>query len=321
MSDESELLKKRFRELAQKSYDGGYFTFTSFLGLAEQTAFFESKKELSFNEYRLFGGAEGAERVMARFGAPSELGYEQPFPIVGILITPRSPKFAERLTHRDYLGALLNLGIEREFLGDIVVRDGGALLFAEERIADFIIGELARVRRTDVTVKAVELPCKSADKEEQAAREARSAENGESEAAGESTAADAFKESSKDNACGGRGRGAASSGGLQYGSAEASVEAILGGGPLYRTEERTVQASSERLDSLIAKVFHLSREDAQALFKKRLVFVSGVMMENTSRTPKEGEIISVRGIGRLRYRGVSSLSKKGKLNITVDLFV
>ena len=41
MNDELELLKKRFAELYGKADRGGYFTFTDFLGLAEQSALSE----------------------------------------------------------------------------------------------------------------------------------------------------------------------------------------------------------------------------------------------------------------------------------------
>ena len=40
---------------------------------------------------------------------------------------------------------------------------------------------------------------------------------------------------------------------------------------------------------------------------------------NTS--PKTGDVISVRGFGRMRYAGLESVSKKGKENTAVDLFV
>ena len=42
MSDELDLLKKRFVELYGKADRGGYFTFTQFLGLAEQSALLEA---------------------------------------------------------------------------------------------------------------------------------------------------------------------------------------------------------------------------------------------------------------------------------------
>jgi RNA-binding protein YlmH len=81
-----------------------------------------------------------------------------------------------------------------------------------------------------------------------------------------------------------------------------------------------VQANGERLDALIAKLYSLSREDAQNLFAKKLVYASGRCIENTSYIPKTGEVISVRGTGRFIYRGYDSLTKKGKLNITLEVY-
>ena len=92
-------------------------------------------------------------------------------------------------------------------------------------------------------------------------------------------------------------------------------------GELYKTERRTIQASGERLDAIIAKVFSLSRDDAQRLFAKRLVFLSGREVESVSKVPKADEVVSVRGYGRFIYHGVQSLSKKGKLNIEVDVYI
>ena len=60
MTSDTDLIKKRFIELAKKSYNSGIFVFTEFLGLAEQSAFSEIKREISGIPYTAFGGAEGA---------------------------------------------------------------------------------------------------------------------------------------------------------------------------------------------------------------------------------------------------------------------
>ncbi|MBR3875944.1 MAG: hypothetical protein IKJ25_04100 [Clostridia bacterium] len=252
MTADTELIKKRLVELGRKSYNSGIFTFTDFLGLAEQSAFSEVKRELGGIPYEAFGGAEGAERVIIRFGSEEELGYSMPYPISIIKVEPQSQKYADRLTHRDFLGALLNLGIERHTLGDIVIIDNVGYIFALESITPYIADSLIKVRRTDVSVSIItELP----------------------------------------------------------------------EGELYRTERKTVQISSERLDAVIARVYSLSREDAQALFKKRLVFADGREIDSTSYAPKENEKISVRGHGRFIYIGRQSLSKKGKINVAVEMYV
>ena len=155
---------------------------------------------------------------MIRFGDPEELGYELPFPIVTLLISPVSPKFAERLSHRDFLGALMNLGIERSKLGDIVLRDGEAYLFAREEIAEYIKESLTRVRHTDVRVSLAE---------------------------------------------------------------------CIPDGELYRTEPRRIVLNGERVDAVIAKVYNLSRDEAQRLFAGRLVFING--KENASRVASRND--------------------------------
>ena len=72
---------------------------------------------------------------------------------------------------------------------------------------------------------------------------------------------------------------------------------------------------------LIAHVFRLSRGEAQALFPAGKVFVSGRLCESPGYTPRPGDIISVRGFGRMKYVGIESLSKKGKENTVSELFV
>lgn len=251
MISDSELLKKRFLELAQKSFHSDIFTFTDFLGLAEQSAFNEIKKELRGISYTAFGGVEGAERVIIRFGNEEELGYSLPFPISLVKIEPLSPKYADKLSHRDFLGSILGLGIERDTLGDIIIINNVGYLFALDSIAGYIAENLTKVKRTDVS---------------------------------------------------------------------ASVLTELPEGQLYKTERKSIQANGERLDAVVAKVFSLSREESQLLFKRGLVFANGRAIESTSYIPKENEKISVRGHGRFIYIGPQSHTRKGKLNIAVELY-
>lgn len=144
-------LKKRFMELADKSFQGNQFTFTEFLGLSEQSVFYDFLMEYGKTQYTVFGGHVLCERQMVRFGSAKELLYEQPFPIVCIRIRPLVKKFAQELTHRDYLGALMHLGIERGTCGDIFVQNQEAYLYAKETIAAFITGQLNQVKNTKVT--------------------------------------------------------------------------------------------------------------------------------------------------------------------------
>lgn len=153
MNQEDEFLKKRFAELAKRSYQNNMYTFTGFLNASEQAVFFEMEQELSYAGCTFWGGTEHSERRMLRFGDPQNLGYEEPFPITCVTVSPLLKKFADALSHRDFLGSLMNLGIERSVLGDIFVKEKSAYLLCEESMAAYIAENLTRVKHTSMLCK------------------------------------------------------------------------------------------------------------------------------------------------------------------------
>lgn len=104
----------------------------------------------SYVDYSLYGGAEMCERQMVKFGSEEMFGYDEEFPISCVVIEPLLKKFAEKLGHRDYLGAIMNLGIERSVIGDIFVKDTTAYVFCVDRIAQYIADNLDKIRHTNV---------------------------------------------------------------------------------------------------------------------------------------------------------------------------
>ena len=78
-----------------------------------------------------FGGYALAERQMAAF-IPDALFFSAGLSHLLHPDPPAAEKFAESLTHRDYLGAILNLGIERSKIGDILVDGKTAHVFCHE---------------------------------------------------------------------------------------------------------------------------------------------------------------------------------------------
>ncbi len=247
-----EIFKKRLMEWANRSWNQGVYCFSHFLDLAQRSDFLSLIPSLPPVPWRLFGGAEGCERQMLRFGNEEACGYDAPFPIVCLKIAPLSAKFAEPLTHRDCLGSLMALGMERETMGDIVVRKDGAYLFCEDRIAPYIMEHFVQARHTSLSCEIV---------------------------------------------------------------------GNLPEGALFETRRVSVQLSSQRVDALIAHVYKMSHSDAQALFPAGKIFVSGRLCESPGYTPKSGDMISVRGFGRMKYVGVESLSKKGKENTAIEIYV
>lgn len=155
MSTDRAFNKNRYIDLSRMAYEKGIYTYTDFLSLAELSDMHGCSREFYVN-HKEFGGYEGAERCMVSFGSLEELGYEQDFPIACIKIEPLMKKFAEDLNHRDYLGSLMNLGIERSKMGDIVVTDKSAYVFVVDSLIDIICKDLTRVRHTSVRASVVD---------------------------------------------------------------------------------------------------------------------------------------------------------------------
>lgn len=249
---EEEFLQKRFVDLANQSYRNNIYTFTGFLSASEQDLFYRTAPQIGDIGYSLFGGVEGCERQMLRFGSPKQFGYEEEFPICCMEIKPTAPKFADKLSHRDFLGALMNLGIERSMLGDIFITDKTGYVFCHEKVAEYMLANVDRIRHTTVKCRILA-------------------------------------------------------------EAPEAVKPTL--------QEQNLIVSSERLDGIVAKLYHLSRSQSLLLFREKKVFVNGRCMENNSGVCKEGDIVSVRGFGKFVYRGLVHETKKGNLSIKLERYV
>lgn len=158
MEKEEQLFKKRLIEQAQNADRRGYPITTDFMNLNELSMFHSIKKEFPFISYSLWGGYEEAERKMACFYDAAL--YENPeFPIELVAVIPSNVKFSDALTHRDYLGAVLNLGLDRSKIGDIIVTEQAGYLFCDSMIASYIKDNLTKIKHTNVF-------CEYKDKEE-----------------------------------------------------------------------------------------------------------------------------------------------------------
>ena len=249
MEEDGKLLRNRLGELSRRAREQGRYVFTPFLTLAEQDVLCRMERQLA-SPASLFGGYDWAERRMACFGDREELGYDPEYPICWLEIAPSSPRFAEKLTHRDCLGALMALGVKRETMGDLIVGEDRAWLCCQRENAPYFQENLLQAGRVAVTCREGEAP-------------------------------------------------------------SAALEP---------PRESAVVVSSPRLDGLIAAVWNLSRGESQALFPKELVFLNGRMELSPSHQPREGEIVSVRGLGRFRYEGVERETRKGRLRVTVRIY-
>lgn len=248
---ELQQLRKRMAELSRKSYEHNIYTYTGFLSMAEQDVFYGMPMEEKGKEYRFFGGTEDCERRMLRFGSKESMGYEEDFPIVCLAVRPLMEKFADSMTHRDFLGALMNLGIDRSAAGDIFIEGKTAYIFCTEKIAPYIMENLNKVKHTDVKCSP----------------------------------ADAGKEL-----------------------------------PVKEPEEIHFTVASERADGIVAKIYHLSRNQSLELFRGKKIYVNGRVNENNSYVIKSGDAVSVRGYGRFVYYGRGHETKKGKWSVSAGVY-
>ncbi len=154
MQDETALLVKRFEELSSRSYNKGIWVYSDFLSAAQQALLLTQR----LGAVTLYGGYDGAERRIACFGSEELCGYEAAVPCVWLQIRPVARKFADELTHRDFFGSVMALGLKREVLGDIIVFDNSAYLFCMENVSGYIAENLTQVKHTTVECVEVEKP-------------------------------------------------------------------------------------------------------------------------------------------------------------------
>ncbi len=148
---EAGFLHNRLLEQAGLCYRRRIPVATDFLDLNGQNIFHSAVREMPPVIWKEMGGYDLAERKLILFIPYEGYPYQTPYGIIEI--TPSNPKFAEELGHRDYLGALLNLGITREKFGDLIVDNGKAYVFCVNSIADYIADNLTRVRHTLVKTR------------------------------------------------------------------------------------------------------------------------------------------------------------------------
>lgn len=154
MTDEEKRLAGRFEELSSRSFNKGIWVYSDFLTTGQQ-AMLESMKT---GAVTFWGGYEGAERRVACFGSEDMCGYEACPDCVWLAIEPVSKKFADELTHRDFFGSVMALGLKREVLGDIIVYDNCAYLYCMASVSGYIAENLTQVKHTTVACCETDAP-------------------------------------------------------------------------------------------------------------------------------------------------------------------
>ena len=152
--DNPDEILHRFLDLANQADRKGIVLFSNFLNMYEINLLHQNEN-LFYTGFSLYGGYQEAERQMVAFH-PDALAFTWEYPIDCLRIEPKALKFSEELSHRDYLGALLNLGVDRSVIGDIVVQKKAAWFFCQNKMTEFFLENLCRVRHTNILITKVE---------------------------------------------------------------------------------------------------------------------------------------------------------------------
>jgi len=154
MTDDDKLFLKRLNDLDRMASNKGYPVFSDFLSVNEYSLFLDHKKTF-ICDTMTFDSIPLLERQMVAF-IPDAFVFNREYPIKVIAIKALNGRFAESLTHRDILGTIMGLSIERRLVGDIFLSDKEYYVLAHEKFAEMIIDEVRRIRHTDVRCEIVD---------------------------------------------------------------------------------------------------------------------------------------------------------------------
>jgi len=124
-------------------------TNTGFLDVRQRSLVDSYCKKIKGMSYKFHGGYEEAERCICVISPEAEAEKE---PLIALRIIATGTK---SLSHRDYMGSILGLGIKRELIGDILVRADGADIIILKELADFFACNYQKAGSTPIKVEII----------------------------------------------------------------------------------------------------------------------------------------------------------------------
>ena len=244
LDGDEKILISHIMDLAERCEKTGVTMYSPFLNPREVSIAMQRCK----GEYAVdsFGGYDGAERQVLAF---VPYGDEPSYPVCAINVTSRDGVVH---SHRDYLGALLSLGLKREKLGDIITQRECAIVFCHSTVCDYICMNLSTVSSSTVVCATCDI-------------------------------------------------------------SDLCVER--------KFESKDVSVASLRLDGVVSSAIGKSRESASELINRGYVQVNYDIAKSVSARIKSGDVISVRGFGKMVVQTDCQTTKKGRIKITIKKFV
>lgn len=247
MIDEEKLIIDRVSDLTLMCERKCEPQFTDFLD-GEQIRIIKENCLRGDLQFKFFGGFSDAERKM--LGVFPEWADEFEFPI---LVLEVSHSFGGELSHRDYLGSLMGLGIERKKTGDILIKENTAYIFVAESVSAYVRDNLSKIGSRGVKVKIKEI---------------------------------------------------------------SDIEV-----PEKKFLKLDAVCASMRLDAVVGAAANISRSKASEFITAGLVKLNHREEQITSKSVREGDLLSVRGYGRFLVDEVGGETRKGRIHISLKKYI
>ena len=122
--------------------------FSGFLDLRQQKIAEGVAAAILPGSFSFYGGIDGAERKMFGVFPDYVIEREKEYPISFLKVYHNRP-----LTHRDFLGSILSLGIKREIVGDIIVSEKESHIIIQRSMADYIIDNISKIGNVGVKIE------------------------------------------------------------------------------------------------------------------------------------------------------------------------
>lgn len=155
LNDDERFLSAHITDLAEISRRTGVPRFSRFLNEREITVARQAARTVNANPI-FYGGYDGAARTMCGFFEGTyaeELPTESKLDLFSLRAVTFSFRNCDKLSHRDFLGAILSIGIERSVLGDILTAEDYAVVFCLETAAQPVL-DLTKIGRVGVKTES-----------------------------------------------------------------------------------------------------------------------------------------------------------------------
>ena len=136
MEKDDQFLLSHIEDQFRRCEDRNIPAYTGFLDMRQQTIASDYCRSIGARP-QFLGGYDDAERRVCAF-LPDYLD-ETTFDGIACVRVQTAAALPKPLTHRDYLGALMGMGIERETVGDILAREDGADILVLRDMLAFLV--------------------------------------------------------------------------------------------------------------------------------------------------------------------------------------